>query len=240
MQSIVIRHSDQITDNSPETHNLGGITDKWDWDTEGWNGSYAQMADTFMLFGDPATILKVPLPHIPTGVSADLTGETVSVNWQPSTDCNKKPVAGYNIYRASSPAGPFKKINSQEISATGFAESSASAAMAGSSGNGVSYYAVSAVDNSGFESVPSLAVKPAAVAVGSSSSSGGGGSGGGGGGGCFISTAQEPLPASVSLIVLIVIGALAVVKGLQPSPKDASDFAKAWSRQNRGKTKNSF
>ena len=112
--------------------------------------------------------------------------------------------------------------------------------MAGSSGNGVSYYAVSAVDNSGFESVPSLAVKPAAVAVGSSSSSGGDGSGGGGGGGCFISTAQEPLPASVSLIVLIVIGALAIVKGLPISPKEASDFAKAWSRKNGGKAEGSF
>jgi hypothetical protein len=189
------------------------------------DGSYAQVADTFTLFGDPATVLKVPLPHMPTGVTAEVTGEAVSVNWQPSTDCNKKPVAGYNIYRAGSPAGPFKKVNKKKISATGFAESSTSAAMAASNGNGVkaggSYYAVSAVDENGFESVPSLAVKPAAVAVGSPSSSSGGG---GGGGGCFISTAQPAAPLPwilwVFLMLIGVVWAWRKVYGPRHKVKD--------------------
>jgi len=202
------------------------------------DGSYAQMADTFMLFGDPATVLKVPLPRVPTGVTANLTNEEISINWQSVSDCNEKPVAGYNIYRASSPKGPFRKINKKMIRTTGFADNDTAAVMAASSGGasgGGSYYVVSAVDENGFESVPSLAVKPAAlpvvpvVPVESASASGGSG---GGGGGCFISTAQKPLPASVSLIVLIIIGVLAIVKGLPISPKEATDFAKVWSRRN--------
>ncbi|MBW2438092.1 MAG: hypothetical protein JRF29_12485 [Deltaproteobacteria bacterium] len=209
------------------------------------DGNYAQVADTFTLFGDPATVLNVPLPRIPTGVTANLANEEIDINWQSVSDCNKKPVAGYNIYRAGSPKGPFKKINKKMIRTTGFADSDTAAVMAASSGGGSggSYYAVSAVDENGFESVPSLAVKPAAVSLpepvplpGELSSA----SGGGGGGGCFISTAQKPLPASVSLIVLIVIGVLAIVKGLPISPKEASDFAKAWSRRDSNKAKDSF
>ena len=76
--------------------------------------------------------------------------------------------------------------------------------MAAASGNAVSgssYYKVSAVADSGFESIQSLAVKPASA---------GGSSSGGGGGGCFISSATSTVTVKVSWMVLIVIGAVVI------------------------------
>jgi hypothetical protein len=94
-------------------------------------------------------------------------------------------VAGYNIYYAQSAAGPFSKINAQPISDTIFLDS------------GSGYYAVSAVDAGGIESVLSAAVRPAAASSGS-------GGGGGGGAGCFITTAQDTsLPISSWLLFTI-------------------------------------
>jgi hypothetical protein len=169
------------------------------------NGAqYEQMSKTFLLFGDPATALKVPLPRRPAGVKVKHLSEGKRITWNKAYDCNNNPVTGYNIYRGSSASGPFVKINSALITKTRYLDTSGSeqgmVAAAASSGSG--YYVVAAVDAEGTESVHSLAVRP-----GSMVSSGGGG---GGAAGCFISTAGQASsqPFRVILLLLIVVAVL--------------------------------
>jgi hypothetical protein len=128
---------------------------------------YEQVSDTFLLFGDPATTLKVPLPHRPSGLSAERQDGGVYIRWNAATDANNNPVAGYNIYRSSSPSGPFVKINAELVTDTAYVDRSDS--------GGSSYYAVSAVDDVSLQSAQSLAVSPSSLD-----------SSAGGGGGCFI------------------------------------------------------
>jgi preprotein translocase subunit SecG len=143
------------------------------------NGSieYEQISKTFLLFGDPATVLKVPLPHMPTGVSSVHEDDAVHLRWDAVLDCNDQAVAGYNIYRASTAAGPFSKINSVLITDTTYVEAS------GGGQESTYYYRVTSVDTSDDESAQSIAVSPAALNTSSGSS--------GGGGGCFISSANS-------------------------------------------------
>jgi hypothetical protein len=128
---------------------------------------YEQISDTFLLFGDPATTLKVPLPHRPGGLSAERQNGGVYIRWNAATDANDNPVAGYNVYRSSSLAGPFVKINTELVTDTGYVDPTG--------GGGSSYYAVSALDTDSLESSQSLAVSPASLS-----------SSAGSGGGCFI------------------------------------------------------
>ena len=160
---------------------------------------FEQIADTFLLFGDPATALKIPLPHVPTGMAAKKSKDAVTVRWDAVLDCNSNPVAGYNIYRASSAAGPFSKINIGLVGDTDFVDTDGVSGMTGGS-----YYTVSAVDNSGFESVQSMAVKPAAA---SSSASGIGG--------CFIITTNQPLPAKAWWMAFILIATFMIARAAQ-------------------------
>jgi hypothetical protein len=68
------------------------------------NGSaeYEQISETFLLFGDPAMGLKIPLPRMPTGVKADRETGGVRISWKAALDSNGNAVAGYHVYRASS------------------------------------------------------------------------------------------------------------------------------------------
>jgi hypothetical protein len=68
---------------------------------------------------------------------------TVNLTWNASSG-----VAGYNIYRSTSSAGPFAKINSTLDANTAFSDS---AVVSGQT----YYYEATAVDSSGQESVPS-------------------------------------------------------------------------------------
>ena len=141
------------------------------------NGSeYGEVSETFQLFGDPAMVLKVPLPRVPSGVSVTVQDGVVRVNWSQAQDCNGTAVAGYNLYRGVTPGGPYEKVNAELITGTGYSDTGAV--------SGTWYYVVSSVDAGGLESVKSveLSVTVGARSVGSS------GDGGGGGGGCFIST----------------------------------------------------
>jgi hypothetical protein len=110
-------------------------------------------------------------------------------------------VAGYNIYRASSPAGPYSKINTELVTGTEFVDTSGAVVGAGSgSGAGSSYYAVSSEDDDGDESAQSLGISPAAQVSSS-------GSGGGGGGGCFIDTVSQSMSKQgLWFVVLLGIG----------------------------------
>ena len=72
---------------------------------------YEQITNTFMLFGDPAMALKVPLPRRPAQLEAEGQLNAIALNWQAAADCNDQPLAGYNLYRATAPGGPYEKLN---------------------------------------------------------------------------------------------------------------------------------
>jgi hypothetical protein len=169
---------------------------------------FEQIADTFLLFGDPATELKVPLPHIPTWIGAKRQKGGAQLRWNESVDCNGNAVAGYNIYHAQSAAGPFSKINSELVTDTIFIDTQVGVGMTSGSGVGAgSYYRVSAVDDGGVESAQSLSISPAALTSGSSS---GGGGGGGGGAGCFITTAQDTSSPKSSWVLFTIAAVLCI------------------------------
>jgi hypothetical protein len=144
------------------------------------NGAkFEDVSKTFLLFGDPATELKVPLPTVPSGLVAEVQGSSVVLSWQGATDANVGAIAGYNVYRTTTPGGPYTKVNTALITGTGFTDTSAQ--------TGNFYYVVRSVDSDGDESAPSNELVVLAGARTLSPTSAGGG-GGGGGGGCFIST----------------------------------------------------
>lgn len=70
------------------------------------------------LLGDPTLRLEPLTP--PSNFSAVPSGNTVSLNWSPSTDT----VAGYHVYRAISPAGPFTRLTSSLMTGTSFTDTS--------------------------------------------------------------------------------------------------------------------
>jgi hypothetical protein len=153
------------------------------------NGSseYEKISQTFLLFGDPATALKIPLPRMPTGIKAmRQKNNGVRITWNAALDSNGNAVAGYNIYRASAPAGPYSKVNTELVTGTQFTDTGGVAGAGSGSGGGSGYYAVSSQDSDGDESAQSLGISPAAIASSS-------GSGGGGGGGCFIDTVSQSM-----------------------------------------------
>jgi hypothetical protein len=151
-----------------------------------------QISQTFLLFGDPATALKIPLPRMPTGVEAiRQESNRVRITWNAALDSNGNAVAGYNIYRAGSPSGPYSKINTELVTDTVFVDSGGVVGAGLGAAAGSSYYAVSSQDSDGDESAQSLGISPA----------------GGGGGGCFIDTAGTSVPGMLSvMLMLLTIG----------------------------------
>jgi hypothetical protein len=178
--------------------------------------AYEEVSETFLLFGDPALALKIPIPHKPTGVEVQQTEAGIAISWQAVEDCNGNPVAGYNVYRSTSPGGNYIKINTELITATEFLDTNPQGLSAASFGSSVStfYYGVAAVDDSGDESAQTLGSSPAAIV----SSSGAGG----GGGGCFISTsAQSRLFQGIWIWVIVFISLIVLlcIKAQSAAPK---------------------
>jgi hypothetical protein len=161
---------------------------------------FEQISTTFMLFGDPAMKLKVPLPKRPDGLAGQYVDRsTVALSWEDSVDCDDNPVNGYNVYRSTSATSGFVKLNTQLITDTEYIDLNAavgsSAADAAAAATAY-YYVVTSVDTDGLESVHSASVSPVMDISDDSgdddddSDSGGGSEGsGGGGGGCFINIA---------------------------------------------------
>jgi hypothetical protein len=170
------------------------------------NGAgYEQVSQTFLLFGDPATVLKVPLPRRPRGLNAEPLSDGVRIKWDAALDTNGNPVPGYNIYRAATAAGPFSRINTALVTGTVYVDTDSGAGIeAAAASDGSGYYVVTAVDSGGTESVQSLAVKPASMVSAASSSLVG----------CFITTVEDTLPAKASWIIVILMVVLTVVKGV--------------------------
>jgi len=139
---------------------------------------YEEMSNTFMLFGDPATELKIPLPHRPAALAAELAGTSVRLSWSSTLDCDGHAVAGYNLYRRLSTEDTYTRLNTALITALSYTDT-------GLVPGATYYYALSSVDAGNDESVKSA---PASATLGDQSSSGGSG-----GGGCFISAAASEL-----------------------------------------------
>jgi len=145
----------------------------------------------------------VPLPRKVTNVKARSENKGRRISWNKAFDCNGNAVAGYNVYRAASAAGPFSKINTALITDTYFYDTEAGVVISGGGGaESDGYYAVTAVDGGGTESVQSLAVKPAAALS----------SAAGGAAGCFIRAAGHPVarPYIIILLLFTVVVVLAV------------------------------
>jgi hypothetical protein len=167
------------------------------------NGSaeYEQISETFLLFGDPATALKIPLPRMPGGVSAVRQENGVRISWNAALDSNGNAVAGYHVYRAASAAGPYSRINTALVTGTEFIDTGGVAGAGSGAGAGGGYYAVSSQDSDGDESAQSLGISPASLASSSGS---------GGGGGCFIDTISESMPKQWIWLWVLFVFAIAV------------------------------
>jgi hypothetical protein len=127
-----------------------------------------KLSETFVLFGDPATGLRVPLPRRPTGVLAQETTQGITLSWRPATDCHGDPVLGYNVYRSQTPNGPYTQINTTLITSPAFIDESPD--------GGTTYtYVVTSVDRDGDQSVQSQPITTPTLPLPDSSS-----------GGCFI------------------------------------------------------
>jgi len=111
-----------------------------------------EISETFLLFGDPAMTLKVPLPRRPSLLDA-VAGveEGVTLSWEESPDCYGGAVAGYNVYRSTDPSGIYDRVNSELLDGTGFVDPSIVPGV-------TYYYVVTAVDGDGDESVQSAAL----------------------------------------------------------------------------------
>jgi hypothetical protein len=183
---------------------------------------YAEISKTFLLFGDPALTLQVPLPHKPTGIEVQRTEDGIIISWQEVADSGGHPVAGYNVYRSSTPDGIYSKINTELITETEFMDTNpggvGASSVSGASGE-MSYYGVTAVDDSGDESVQTLGSSPAAFigsAAGSAASSAAGAVS------CFISiTAPSHNRMDPGLLILVLIGLTIIlcIKARQATPK---------------------
>ena len=133
---------------------------------------YDEVNETFLLFGDPAMTLKVPLPQRPEGLSAQGNGSAVDLNWDEATDCNGGSVSGYNLYRSTTPGGTYTQVNTSLITDNQYDDSSVAAGT-------TYYYVVTSEDDDGDESAQSQEASGGTQNANSEAS-------GGGGGGCFI------------------------------------------------------
>jgi len=153
------------------------------------DSTYEEVNETFLLFGDPAMTLKVPLPHRPQGLRARGHPDGVLLSWNGATDCNGGPVSGYNLYRSTTPGGNYTKVNTSLITGIQYDDTSVSSTTAqyttSSAASGTTYYyVVTSVDAQGDESVHSQEASGGTQSANPPTSE----SSGGGGGGCFINT----------------------------------------------------
>jgi hypothetical protein len=104
-------------------------------------GDFEELSETFLLFGDPAMTLKVPLPRRPVGLQGAFNLEgAVELSWDAAVDCNGDQVAGYNLYRGTDPSAALVKVNTALIAATEYVNGSLASVDI------TYYYAVTAVD----------------------------------------------------------------------------------------------
>ncbi|TQV73830.1 PKD domain-containing protein [Aliikangiella marina] len=77
-------------------------------------------------------------PVAPTNLSATGSVGSISVNWDSNTEAD---LAGYNLYRSETPAGPYTKLNASLLSSISFEDNTVTPLV-------TYYYVVTAVDTS--------------------------------------------------------------------------------------------
>ena len=97
-------------------------------------------ASATITFASNAT--NPPVAASVSGTGTPPPQHSVSLSWIASTST----VAGYNVYRGSQSGGPYVAVNSALDASTGYTDNSVQAGQ-------TYYYVVTAVDNSGNESV---------------------------------------------------------------------------------------
>jgi len=78
---------------------------------------------------------------------AQTNDQGILISWNPALDCHREPVSGYNLYRSSTPDGPYTRINTAPITETTTIDTTPP--------DGTSYYVLTSLDTDGLESVPS-------------------------------------------------------------------------------------
>jgi hypothetical protein len=181
---------------------------------------YEQTSATFLLFGDPAMELKIPLPRRPDGLQGlwRLDGE-VELNWQSASDSNGQPAVGYNIYRSTRPGQGYIKLNADTLSATAYVDTGIGSQRTAALTTGATYYyAVAAVDADGDESPRSPVLSPTLepaplnndISAGNPENTSNPDMGAGGGTMCFVATAQASFFGTESRISSV-LGLLALI-----------------------------
>ena len=84
---------------------------------------------------------NTPVVETLSGSGTAAASHTVSLRWSPSSSV----VAGYNVYRGSTPGGPYVKINPAVTAGTSYVDSSVQA-------GGIYYFVTTAVSAGGLES----------------------------------------------------------------------------------------
>jgi hypothetical protein len=161
---------------------------------------FEQVSATFLLFGDPAMKLKVPLPRRPAGLEAVFRPQGgVELSWDETFDSNDNPVAGYNVYRSTSASAEFAKINTRLVSGTEYVDRTAivgGGAADTPAAAGSYYYTVTSVDMDGDESIPSAMISPSLAEPDSGSIDVGSRE-------CFISTAKSSSGSDSVYVALV-------------------------------------
>jgi hypothetical protein len=80
-------------------------------------------------------------PAAPTGLAASVTNDDVALDW---ADSGEQDLAGYRVYRGTTPGGPYSPIGPALIGASAYSDQDLAP--------GTYYYVVTAVDAGGFES----------------------------------------------------------------------------------------
>ena len=110
--------------------------------------NFAEFSETFLLFGDPAMTLKIPIPRRPSGLVAQGQAGGAALEWQEAVDCNGGAVSGYNLYRSTTSGGDYTKANLSLITGTEYDDTGLE--------EGTTYYfVITSVDSDGDESVRS-------------------------------------------------------------------------------------
>ncbi|ADW67495.1 fibronectin type III domain-containing protein [Granulicella tundricola] len=114
---------------------------------------------TLDLFGEPSAPVTLTNrdtfpPHAPTGLASVAGGgfnspPSIDLSWEPNTEHD---LLGYNLYRAETPAGPFRKLNATPLPGPSYRD------LAVEPGHPY-LYRVTSIDETGNESSPSATIK---------------------------------------------------------------------------------